>query len=577
MSFLDTAQQRADQKAERWFLVALALISAWLLTCAFLIEGEFGDGYATIVNARYFFGDSPGYYVQRGPLAAVVLWPVELIVQALNLNALDVRPYHVFSALLHSAYLYICWMLLRRAPGSGSARLLAFATAILTVVFYCYAPYLSHDLLPGMMFLVMIFIAHRWLEQPRLADSIYLVLLGAAVTLTKQTYAIFWVTIVAFAFVSLLLKADNGRVTVRKWLILTSLAACSAVITWLGYSWFIAAQLPDESILMRPIRLAVGVSEMYKESLAEIFPANLYLLNLPNYGIAAVLMVIPGLVLAFRGSDARMRMIATCWLLSVTVIQITGFREIRYLAFLAPLTAMLIVPVAYYLLHHKNVTALLLIGLVLFDQARSLTVAAEQITTAPSSNVTRFINAPDGTGNIYASRVLSFLFDPTSPLQGDRYHGIYHLTPILLHTLQEGRTPVAIIENQAELGMVGMQPGDVAYIANFDVVRRPPWQPNNVPVQLEDYVLVAGNVTTVELQSSNGAFEAVDNDGRYLMFIPAPEVGEQEPFISDGALPAETARRLYGELAENEPLEVTVVVIRALCQAGACSYARVDQ
>jgi hypothetical protein len=393
VSFLDTAQQRADQKAERWFLVALALISAWLLTCAFLIEGEFGDGYATIVNARYFFGDSPGYYVQRGPLAAVALWPVELIVQALNLNALDVRPYHLFSALLHGAYLYICWMLLRRAPGSGSARLLAFATAILTVVFYCYAPYLSHDLLPGMMFLLMIFIAHRWLEQPRLADSIYLVLLGAAVTLTKQTYAIFWVTIVAFAFVSLLLKADDGRVTVRKWLILTSLAACSAVITWLGYSWFIAAQLPDESILMRPIRLAVGVSEMYKESLAEIFPANLYLLNLPNYGVAAVLMVIPGLVLAFRGSDARMRMIAACWLLSVTVIQITGFREIRYLAFLAPLTAMLIVPVAYYLLHHRNVTALLLIGLVLFDQARSLTVAAEQITTAPSSNVTRFINA----------------------------------------------------------------------------------------------------------------------------------------------------------------------------------------
>ena len=258
MSFLDTAQQRADQKAERWFLVALALISAWLLTCAFLIEGEFGDGYATIVNARYFFGDSPGYYVQRGPLAAVALWPVELIVQALNLNALDVRPYHLFSALLHGAYLYICWMLLRRAPGSGSARLLAFATAILTVVFYCYAPYLSHDLLPGMMFLLMIFIAHRWLEQPRLADSIYLVLLGAAVTLTKQTYAIFWVTIVAFAFVSLLLKADDGRVTVRKWLILTSLAACSAVITWLGYSWFIAAQLPDESILMRPIRLAVA-------------------------------------------------------------------------------------------------------------------------------------------------------------------------------------------------------------------------------------------------------------------------------------------------------------------------------
>ncbi len=98
-----------------------------------------------------------------------------------------------------------------------------------------------------------------------------------------------------------------------------------------------------------------------------------------------------------------------------------------------------------------------------------------------------------------------------------------------------------------------------------------------MPVQLDDYMLVAGNVATVELQSSNGAFEVIDNGSRVLMFYPAPEAGEQEPFISAGTLPAETARRLYGELAENEQLEVSAIVIKALCQAGACSYATADQ
>ena len=428
------------------------------------------------------------------------------------------------------------------------------------------------------MFLVMIFIAHRWLERPSLTDSIYLVLLGAGAALIKQTYAVFWVAVVIYALASLVLKADGGRVTFRKWLILGSLAACSAVITWLGYAWFIAPQLPpDMPVLWGPIQVAIGISGMYKEALSDIFPASLYVRNLPNYGIAAVLMVIPGLVLAFRGSDARMRMIATCWVLAVTVIQVTGFREIPNLAFLAPLTAMLIVPVAQKILDQRNVVALALVGLVLFDQARGLSVAAEQITTAPSSNVTRFINAPEDTGNIYASKVLSFIFDPTSPLQGDRYHGIYHLTPILLASLHEGRIPVGIVNDQTELGMVGMQPGDRVYIANFDVVRRPPWQPDNVPVLLEQYVLVAGNAATVEVQASDDGFEVVDNDGRYLMFLPMPDVGEEEPFISAGTLTAETASRLYGELAEEQLLEVPVVIVKALCQAGACSYAAANQ
>ena len=43
---------------ERWFLLLWLLISVWLLACALLIGSEFGDGYQTMVNARYFFGES---------------------------------------------------------------------------------------------------------------------------------------------------------------------------------------------------------------------------------------------------------------------------------------------------------------------------------------------------------------------------------------------------------------------------------------------------------------------------------------------------------------------------------------
>jgi len=560
-----------DHQGERWFLVAWLILSLWLAVCAFLVGGEYGDGYQTIVNSRYFFADSPAYFVQRGPLAAVVLWPVELIVQALGLNPLDVRPYHFLSGLLHSAYLFGCWVMLRRAPGSIVTRLLAFATAILTVVFYAYAPYLSHDLLPGLLFLVMIFLAHRWLERQQLGDAIMLILIGAFVTLVKQTYALFWITIVAFAFLSLVLKSDDGRITLRRWLTLTSFAAASAVISWLGYAWFIGGELPDEPFLLRPIKLAAAIGEQYKEDPGNIFPATIYLRNLHNYGIAAMLLILPGVVAAFRGIDSRMRMIAFCWLASAVIIQLIGFREVRYLAFLAPLSAMLIVPVAAWLLRQKA-ALVILIGLLLVDQVRGLTMAAKQITTAPQSDVTRFISAPQNDGAFFVSYILSFVYDATSPLWRDRYHGTYHLTPLLLHRLYEGEIHIASSNDMRELAMAGIMPGDRVYVANDQMIRRPPWTEDNSPVNIEDFIQVAGDAATIRLELTNGQYERVDNDGSYIMFLPSAEVGQQMPIISQGVVAAESAASLFGEISDRQELEVIGVIVRALCQSDTCSY-----
>ena len=68
-----------SHRSERWFLLLWLTICVWLLICAFVVQGEYGDGYQTIVNARFLFGDSPNYYVQRGPLPAIALWPAEAI------------------------------------------------------------------------------------------------------------------------------------------------------------------------------------------------------------------------------------------------------------------------------------------------------------------------------------------------------------------------------------------------------------------------------------------------------------------------------------------------------------------
>jgi hypothetical protein len=557
-------------KAERWFLLIWLLVTAWMFLCAFMVQGEYGDGYQTIVNARYLFGESPNYFVQRGPLAAIALWPVELVVQSMALDPIDVRPYHFLSGALHSAYLFICWLLLRRAPGSVVAKLIAFCAAFLSVIFYAYAPFLSHDLLPGLLFLLLIFLCHRWLELRNTRDVIYLVLLGAAVTLVKQTYAIFWISIIFYASLAWILKWDSARITFRRLSELGAIALGSALISWFGYAWFIGGELPDDSIFTRPLSLITAISAQYGNDMAGMFATDLYLRNLSNYGIAALLLVLPGLVLAFRCSDGRMRQIAICWLVSVCIMQFIGFREARYLAFLAPLTAMLIVPVIQHLLKRQLAIAVVFL-LIVFDQSRGLRTAIAPLASASKVDVARFVNSPDSDGPIVASQVLSFAYAATSPLARDRYHGIYHLTPELLSGLYQGRIAVGNISDPRELGRSQIAPGYRVYFSNDTLLRHPPWSDENAPAGLANFLLVAGDAVNLELVRDGQAYQRVENDGSYVMYMPAEGIDEQMPVITANELSITAANNLYGGSVEDR-IHVLAVVITALCQADSCSY-----
>jgi len=363
----------------RIFWVLWSIVTVWLLACAFLVSGEYGDGYQTIANSRYLFGDSPSYYLHRGPLAAIALWPVEILVELFDVGPFEVTPYHLYSAVLHSVYLLGCWWAIRKTGASPIARIIAFVAAITTVAFYCFAPYLSHDILPGLLFLLMIYIANRWISEGSRVDALLLVSIGAAVVLIKQTYALFWVVIVAYGAMALLLRWDDGRVDWRKFGALTGLAALSAGLTWIGYAWFTADEWSYVPWYFRPWELAIAVSGTFGKSADIVFPADLYLRNLHNFGVLAMVLVLPGVIIALRGKNARLRMIAACWLMSAIAIQFVTFKEVRYVLFLAPLTAVLIVPAIEWATKRRA----LLIAIVLVvaaDQVRGLSIAAEQLT-----------------------------------------------------------------------------------------------------------------------------------------------------------------------------------------------------
>jgi hypothetical protein len=547
------------------------LVSVWIVACALLVQGEYGDGYQTIANARYFFGDSPNYYVQRGPLAALALWPVEMFVSWFDWNPLDVRPYHIYSGILHILYLPACWLLLKRTGHAPVAQLLAFLAAVLCVVFYAYAPYLSHDIIPGFLFLALIFLFHRWLNAADNKTALLLVLLGTAVTFIKQTYAIFWIALIVYASVAFILKWNEQRVTGRKILILFALAAVSGVISWLGYGLFIAKELPDVSILMRPLALINAVSTQYDADLSTLFAPDMYLRNAHNYGVAALLLIIPGLIYAFRAGDARLRMSAVCWLVCFVIMQFLSYREVRYLAFLAPLTAVLIAPIMQIVLKRRVLAGIVIAALVV-DQSRGIALAAEQISSTTRINVIRFVDAPVGNGKIVSSETLSFVYMADSPLLRDPYHGIYHLTMEHMLNLHEGQLDILKLDDPRNLGLAGIEPGDRVYYSNNTIIRKAPWQENNVPPDLPQLLLVSGDAAAVELVRQDTEFAINSKEGGYVMLIPGPDRGPQMPLIAQASLSMEQTQSVYGDVDGLERLSVTGVIVRALCQADRCSY-----
>ena len=557
--------------SERIFWVLWSVVTAWLFACALLVSGEYGDGYQTIANARYLFSDNPLYYVHRGPLAAAVLWPVEVLVDALDVDPFEVTPYHLYSAVLHSVYLLGCWWAIRRTGASAAARIIAFAAAITTVVFYCYAPYLSHDILPGLLFLLMIYVADRWLSAGTRTDALLLVVIGAAVVLIKQTYALFWVVIVAYGALALLFRWDDGRVDWRKFGALLGLAALSGAITWVGYAWFSAAQWPDVPWYFRPWELAVGVSETFSKDADSVFPAGLYLWNLHNFGVLAMLLVIPGAFIAIRGKDPRLRMIAVCWLMSAVVMQFVIFKEVRYLLFLAPLTAVLIAPAIEWAIKRRTMLIAMVL-VVVVDQVRGLSLAASQLTATATIDPVRFFESAGTEGRVVASTYISFIYDARSPLQLDSYHGIYHLGAQLIFFLLEGETEVHELVDTRDLGNANLQPGDRVYLANSEVRRVMPYAEDNSPHMLPEYVAIAGRAATFTLRRQRDGYDVAGHEKSYVMLVPDADAGQVAPLLSTSPFEADQLEKIYGSLQDRDSLEVTGVIVDAVCRADGCQY-----
>src|SRR5260370_22049854 len=161
------AVQRAEPEAAPWLVGGVFfVIAAWLGAAACVVQIEYYDGLSAIANARYFLGATDRYVADRAPMMGLVLMPAELARTALGLHPLDVRPHHIFLALLHVAYFIMVYRLLTRVYGSSWLVFAAWTAAIPNFVFFSYSPFLSHDIIPGVILLSMLIWCDRFCSHP---------------------------------------------------------------------------------------------------------------------------------------------------------------------------------------------------------------------------------------------------------------------------------------------------------------------------------------------------------------------------------------------------------------------------
>lgn len=160
-----THSGRARSAAALW--LAIAILAAWVAAAAWWVGIEYSDGYAAISNAQYLLGIIDYYYAQRGPFVAALLMPAEWFAESMGLHPLSVRPHHMTFAFLHILYLVTLALVLSRAYRHRCSVLIAFLAAAPTYIFFSYAPFLSHDIFPGALFLIMLVAADRFVTTRR--------------------------------------------------------------------------------------------------------------------------------------------------------------------------------------------------------------------------------------------------------------------------------------------------------------------------------------------------------------------------------------------------------------------------
>lgn len=567
----------ADRWVGRTMLVLLAVIGVWLAAAAWLVNVEYGDGYSTVANADFFVGSSGSWFWQRGPVMALLLVPGEWLAQWLTLAPLDVRPHHAVMAVLHMLYLVGVWRLLSARYGSSLATLLGWVAAIPTVLFFSYAPFISHDILPGLLVLWLLQISGRFSQQLRMLDLGLFFALVTLLALIKQSYVVVPVAILLARLGALLSTRSLTARELRGGLLLAGAAAIAGVLCWLVYAAFAAARFPEIPLLLRPFAIIDDIGNGYAGlgELSEIFYPWVYLRNVSAYGILAMTLVVPGLVVAWRAGDTESRQLALCWLLLLATMLWTPFKEVRYLGFLAPLSAGLIIPVIALALDRGMPYRALLGVVLLADVARVVPEAARITDPYYQEGVTAFFEplASAQQSNVpvfFGKGWLSFIAPEPRAFFGDAFHRIVEMHVEQIRTLYHlpservFRVQLADIADAARV-----QEGSLFLVQNQLLSRVPPYGSSSRSGLSNDFMQFLARATDVDFVLERDRYVARIAPGTPMILLGDGAQGTEMVRVHE-TVDAATLRRYAGFDQPPQQLSLRVLVVLRECDLSGC-------
>jgi hypothetical protein len=483
-----------------------------------VVQVEFGDGYDTILNARFFMGRHPQFYATRAPLMGLLVVLSESCRTGLGMHPMDMRPHHLLTAGLHLIYLFGVYFCMTRVFPRSWPRFLALAATLPCFLFFTLATNISHDIFPGVLLIWMVYLADQFLDRPRMTPWVLMVLMGAAAALIKHPLAMIWIGIVICGPILMLLaRRRKEPVLVKRWAGLVGASAASAAITWLVLAWALSGWFTDTPMLARPWAQIKWLPSQYTET---VFPLWIYLRNFHAIGLLAAMV----------------------WLLCFAFIHYLPMREVRYMAFLAPLTAVLIMPVLVFIWSRKPLRIAALVMLVvdaaLFSIPEATRIAHPFYTT---NQVRRFLRPlernllnADPASMLIDNQYLTFLPPLDSPLAGDRYHRMYHLGWHHMVYYMYGLPPDKVPYVQGNPWATGNWPDGTILIRSNHFLVNPPVFAGSPPVHKHDFVQTIAKLESILLSNADGVLQTqdgqpvnagiVNRDGRLGLEIYWPDL-----------------------------------------------------
>jgi len=585
---------QGNHTINKCFLVALSIFLIWLIKCALGSQWTTGDAWQTISNTRFILGDSFFYFSQRGPLITLFFLPAEAVTQWLNLAPLDNSIYQIFAAIFHCGYLLFCWLILIRAyPNHQMSCLIVFLTTIFSITFVSYSNQVSPDILPGIFLFVSIMGFFKWLKTEGIK---YLIIMSTSSTLAilaKPSYTAIWISLYSYALVAYCFGNFSQKNTYFIQVSLKSLIKLSvsgficAIITWFFYATHLSFSpiYHELTFLLKPLVYISKIIGQIPELEREIyFPWSIYLSNLHNYGLGTVFLMAILAKTFFRKDEAILEstqptnndndkqkyfllffVLLSCFLLA----QITSYREVRYLLYLTPTLAYALVPITNkILLDTQKPLAKVLIIFVAIDIFRNLLGMIDINATKDRMDWISFLQPIYQEFNNEESKVIgtktySLMGITDSPLYGDRYHGIEHMSGLILSNLH---TNLNVIDRMSSVEVYNsMDIGDAIFYSTFSLTRVADSFPRDV-ISYDKYVQFSGTVIELPL-IKKGENYSFDSQYGMMSILSSKETKYNHEFLLTTKNIAPSTLETLGFLTQHDVLTIKAVKVHGICMA----------